>query len=163
MTTDPPVIPGRRSAPCDSTGSDAAHPAAVAALPALPPLRILVADDDALAATMMWRLLSQDGHAVRIAGSIAEALALVLAEPVDVLITDYHLPDGTGCELLRRLRERPDGCPPAAISITGFCDPEHARHIAAAGFDARLLKPITLAQLTATLARMATPTGHRSQ
>jgi CheY-like chemotaxis protein len=122
-------------------------------------LRILVTDDDAFAARLMRRLLEQDGHAVRTAGTLREALALADAGPVDVLITDYLLPDGTGCELLRALRSR--GAV-AAISITGFHDPEHARHIAAAGFDERFVKPIILSQLTAAIAQVgAVPGGSR--
>jgi CheY-like chemotaxis protein len=119
-------------------------------------LRILVADDDAFAARLMRRLLEQDGHTVRTTGTLHGALALAAdGDPIDVLITGHLLPDGTGCELLGRLR-RARG-PVAAISITGFADPEHARDIAAAHFTVRLVKPITLAQLNTALALVVTP------
>ena len=48
----------------------------------------------------------QDFKVIGEAGSLAEAAALLASDLPDVVVTDVRLPDGTGLELVRRLRER---------------------------------------------------------
>ena len=65
--------------------------------------QILIADDDGGVLTLLTKALSDYGL---LAGrNIAEAWALGRGAPLDLLITDYLMPDGTGEELIERLRE----------------------------------------------------------
>lgn len=65
--------------------------------------QILVADDDGGVLGLVRKALSN--YRVHTARDVAEAFALGRSAPVDLLITDYLMPDGTGAELINRLRE----------------------------------------------------------
>jgi CheY-like chemotaxis protein len=65
--------------------------------------QILVADDDEGVRRVLRKALSSYG--VQTARDVAQAVALSRNTPVDLLITDYLMPDGTGSELVSRLRE----------------------------------------------------------
>jgi CheY-like chemotaxis protein len=66
--------------------------------------RILIADDDGGVLALLQKALRDYG--VFTGRDVAEAWAVGCSAPVDLLITDYLMPDGTGEELINRLRER---------------------------------------------------------
>ena len=66
--------------------------------------QILVADDDGGVLGLVGKALSH--YRVKTARGVAEAVAVGRDASVDLLITDYLMPDGTGAELIRQLRER---------------------------------------------------------
>jgi DNA-binding NtrC family response regulator len=65
--------------------------------------RILVVDDDTLLRTIIAERLERQGHRVSVAGSIAEAHALLRKGAPDVALLDVKLPDGEGTSLLTEL------------------------------------------------------------
>ena len=81
--------------------------------------RILVVDDDSSVLQMLSRALN--GYDLLIARDGHEALALAVQQPpLDLLITDYLMPEMTGDELIARMRElRPNL---KALVITGHGD-----------------------------------------
>jgi diguanylate cyclase (GGDEF)-like protein len=98
---------------------------------------ILVVDDDPAIAQMLLKLLAQEGMAGRAAATRAEALKELEREVPDGLIVDIVLPDGSGYELVERLRALPNGDLPAALILsvrTGFLDKVEAVHCGADGF-----------------------------
>ena len=56
-----------------------------------------------------------------------------------MVVLDLDLPDGDGCELIRRVRAVAE--PPAVVVVTGHTDLARRRAATAAGADAYLLKP----------------------
>ena len=66
-------------------------------------LLIGLVDDHADSLSAMSELLSAWGHSVITANSVTEALKVLAGHPVDLLISDLHLPDGTGIEILKEL------------------------------------------------------------
>lgn len=70
-----------------------------------PPGRIMVVDDDATIADVVWRYLVRDGHEVECVPDGAAALRLVEQEPPDLVVLDLMLPGIGGLEVCRRLRE----------------------------------------------------------
>jgi CheY-like chemotaxis protein len=66
--------------------------------------QILVADDDGGVLRLVGKALSH--YRVKTARGVGEAVAVGRDTSMDLLITDYLMPDGTGAELIRRLRER---------------------------------------------------------
>jgi HD-like signal output (HDOD) protein/ActR/RegA family two-component response regulator len=80
-----------------------------AAAPALPPMRILVVDDDETLIFMLSRLLSQAGHEVRTAPDAKRAMEQLATALPDVVIADWNLPDGDGLALCRAIRTMPGG------------------------------------------------------
>jgi PAS domain S-box-containing protein len=83
------------------------------------PRSILLVDDEDLVRTGTAEMLRDLGHEVAEAAGGAEALRLLRAGlQVDVVITDYLMPQMDGAELVRRIREERPGVP--ALVITGY-------------------------------------------
>jgi len=116
-------------------------------------LRILLVEDDPDCAAALAESLELEGYAVRVARSIAEAVALA-AEGLDLLVSDLGLPDGDGRELLRRLDL---GTPPRAIALSGYGTEDEIARSRAAGFARHLVKPIMPAALVAAIEDVSVP------
>lgn len=69
-------------------------------------MRILLVDDEQRLRAAIARSLSARGHTVSEAGDARTALALAESQPVDLLVLDINLPDATGWDVLRALKER---------------------------------------------------------
>ena len=110
-----------------------------------PALRILLAEDHVETAKALERLLSGRGHQVRLANSVAEAVALATESPPDLLLCDLNLKDGTGVELLSRIRRAcsntRQGTLPAIV-MSGYLDAQITARTHAAGFKLHLEKPV---------------------
>ena len=66
--------------------------------------RILVVDDEASVAEALTLVLGERGHKVASAHSVGEAEALLKSRPFDLVFTDMRLPDGSGIDLLTRVK-----------------------------------------------------------
>ena len=101
--------------------------------------RVLVVDDDPGLAEVIELLLSREGYAVERAGSVRGALESVAGAEPDLVITDLKLPDGTGLDLIARLRaDRPEL---PVIMITSYSSLESAIGALRAGAVDYLIKP----------------------
>ncbi len=85
---------------------------------------ILVIDDDAFFREFLTRLLAADGHKTIGVDTLAEATRRAGAEDFDLIFLDVRLPDGSGLDLLPRLRALPSE--PEVVIITGAGDPDGA-------------------------------------
>ena len=133
-------------------GMETAWPGVVAS--GRPALRILLAEDESLAALVVGDALTEMGHAVVHAGDGETALGLAAALRFDVLVTDIAMPRMTGLELIPRLRaERPDL---PVVLMTGNLPPagEELLTSPSDGPIALLMKPFALAQLAEALGRV---------
>ncbi len=101
---------------------------------------VLVEDEPDTSATLAW-LLEDDGYSVRIAGSIAEAHLIVEEHRPICVLLDLGLPDGDGCDLASRLRER-YGAELVIIAVTGRVDQASRDAAELAGIDFVLAKPV---------------------
>ena len=115
-------------------------------------ISILLVEDHVDTARLLQRLLRRRGYDVHMVCSIADALAAAEAGQFHLLISDIGLPDGTGMELLQKLRERR---PIPGIALSGFGMEEDMERSRAAGFSEHLTKPVNLAQLEAAIERAA--------
>jgi diguanylate cyclase (GGDEF)-like protein/PAS domain S-box-containing protein len=68
------------------------------------PMRLLLVDDSVSVRRTYQSLLTQHGFQVDLAESIADGFARARVGRYDLVVVDYYLPDGTGDELVRRLR-----------------------------------------------------------
>lgn len=85
---------------------------------------ILCVDDDPELLRVIVRTLRLDGYEVLTAGSAAEALELLHARAIAVLVSDFHMPQMNGVELSVRAREiQPET---VRIMITGHRDVDTA-------------------------------------
>jgi DNA-binding NarL/FixJ family response regulator len=71
------------------------------------PIRVLIVEDYALLAEGLAAALGRhaDMQVVGVAGTVAAATALAMQERPDVVLMDYHLPDGTGAEAAAAIQE----------------------------------------------------------
>ena len=67
--------------------------------------RVLVVDDDPNVHELIATTLEEHGYATRSAADAHEALRLVRREVPDVVLLDVRLPDISGYQLCRRLRQ----------------------------------------------------------
>jgi DNA-binding response OmpR family regulator len=69
------------------------------------PSTILLVEDDAATRTFLADNLSADGYQVVVGGSVADGRRLVEAQFPDLVILDVGLPDGSGLDLVRSVRD----------------------------------------------------------
>jgi DNA-binding response OmpR family regulator len=81
------------------------------------------------------------GHDSAIATTASDALALLDRFDPDVALVDLGLPDISGFELARRIRER-CGSRIFVIAWSGWTGSEHREHALQAGCDRFLVKPV---------------------
>jgi DNA-binding NtrC family response regulator len=72
----------------------------------LPEGRILVVDDQPNLCWVLSKLLSERGHAMRIAYNGQEALGVLASFDCQVAVVDYRLPDMDGITLIAKMRQR---------------------------------------------------------
>lgn len=111
---------------------------------------VLVLDDDEDNVLILEAALQTSGYDVRHARSCAEAQAMLTGGTADALVTDLRLGDGTAYDLVAALGKKR---PRVAVLVTGFGSPEDKQASAEAGFQAHLVKPVTLELLERTLRR----------
>lgn len=70
------------------------------------PVTCLVVDDEAPLRQILVRLLKTQGHVCREAGSGREAIELLEKEPADLVLSDIHMPEMDGAQLLAEIRKR---------------------------------------------------------
>lgn len=119
------------------------------------PLRVLMAEDEVLAAEVLEEGLAEAGFAVVTALDGQAALELAAAGAAfDLLLTDLRMPRMDGRELIARLRaERPDL---PVVVMTGFPPPDGTEALHDGRAPLRLLtKPIELGPLVAALRAVA--------
>ena len=111
-------------------------------------LRLLVVEDHEVTLAVLARLLRRGGHHVTPACSVGEGLALAASGTFDLVISDLGLPDGTGFELMGKLRA---AYGLRGIALSGYGMDDDLRRSHEAGFQAHLTKPIDFAQLERAL------------
>ena len=85
-------------------------------------------------------ILEASGYEVENAGDAAQALRAIESTSFDLLISDLGLPDGSGLDLMKALRER--GSTLKSIALSGYGREEDIRRSKEAGFSAHLTKPV---------------------
>ena len=82
----------------------------------------MVVDDDPMMMEVLVRILQRENYELMVASSGAEALekAAAMAQPLELLITDYAMPGMKGHELAERMRDRYPGL--LVLYQTGFSD-----------------------------------------
>ncbi len=84
-----------------------------------------------------------------VADSVANGISLLNGSPVDVVVSDLGLPDGTGYEFLAAVRQtRPRVF---AIAVSAYCMAADRAQSRRAGFDMHFAKPVDLVQLRLVL------------
>ncbi len=80
--------------------------------------RVLAVDDDASVARVVRFLLEEDGHDATVVADVAGAKREFSAGQFDLVVTDLQLPDGTGLDVLKLVKEASPDVP--VVMITAF-------------------------------------------
>lgn len=120
------------------------------------PLRLLLVDDHGPTLKALSMVLRQDGHRVATATHVAGALAVAAGETFDLVISDLGLPDGTGNELMAKLR---DTYQLRGIALSGYGMEEDLARSSAAGFVKHFVKPVAIAELRRAIAALGPAKG----
>ncbi len=128
------------------------------------PVRVLLADDQAVDRRMAAMMLRQAGFEVLEAPSGRAAAELLLAHPdVAMLVTDLQMPDGDGRQLLHWLRQVPRLARMPVLVQTGTPEPALEAQLMEEGADDYVRKPLQparfIARVRATLRRAGIDTG----
>jgi DNA-binding response OmpR family regulator len=128
---------------------------------------LLVVEDDDATRTFLADNLTADGHEVLVADCAADALRLLETKFPDVAVVDVGLPDASGLDLVRRVRDA-DGLASRAnpavpiLVLSGRCDELDRVRAFEAGADDMVGKPFSYAELRlriAALLRRLEPAG----
>jgi CheY-like chemotaxis protein len=106
------------------------------------PRCLLIADDNDDAAESLAMLLRMEGHAVVVVGNGRDALTAVNELRPSVAVLDIGMPDISGYEVARQLRQTPMGKSLTLIAVTGWGQERDKLRAREAGFDHHFTKPI---------------------
>ncbi len=114
-------------------------------------MNVLIADDDPTSRLILKAMVSQLGHDCLVAEDGLMAWNLLSEGGIDVLLTDWMMPEIDGPELCRRVRSELDQGYIYIVLTTGLDFPEHALEGIGAGADDYLTKPVDSFALQARL------------
>jgi signal transduction histidine kinase/CheY-like chemotaxis protein len=134
------VAPSMDAAPGIGANSALPQPAASG--------RILLIDDHEDTLWSLNRLLLRRGYEVATAASCEEALQRIVEGVYDVIISDLGLPDGSGLDLIKNLRQHTAA---PAIALSGYGMESDVAQTRAAGFSTHLTKPVDFTALIEVL------------
>jgi len=123
---------------------------------AVPPMRILVADDVAVNRELISTMLARQGHQIDLAANGQEAVEQAARSSYDVILMDVQMPVMDGAEAAARIRRLPSpqaGVPILALTANVMAS-ERERYLAA-GMNRCLIKPIVWSELFGALAAIA--------
>lgn len=147
---------------------------------ALPPLRILVCEDNAVNQRLIQRLLEKEGHTVRLCQNGAEALQALAEERFDLVLMDVQMPEVDGLQATQEIRALEQAiragelpAPPGSsytaaaegsripiLALTAHAMAGDRERCLEAGMDGYIAKPISTAQLWAEIRRVLLARQH---
>ena len=110
---------------------------------------ILIVDDIPDTVEILERNLTEQGYQVYTAPGTAEALEILNATPIDLVITDFKIPGVSGLDLVRHVRE--NFVDTEIMMITGYASIEGAVEAIKSGAEEYLSKPFTDEKLLAAI------------
>jgi CheY-like chemotaxis protein len=123
---------------------------------------VLVADDSPEVRSLLAEILRDEGISVVEAADGPAALAMLSAEPdagpvgpVDLLVTDNHMPGLSGLELTRELRRQ--GAAVSILLVAGAADEDLLQDAVGCGVDAVISKPFALRTLLDVIGGLLRP------
>jgi len=113
--------------------------------------RILIIDDNANQTLVLKTHLGLKGYECTVAGSTRQAKAILSSEEIQLILSDIHLPDGNGSDVLN---VKPSL---KAIAMSGDTSFEQMDAAKRSGFHAYLIKPFEIDELVQTIDELFPP------
>ena len=119
---------------------------------------LLVVDDNELNLRLLNDVLLTRRYSVTLARSGEEALTAAAAQrtPFDLVLMDVQMPNMSGTEAMRRLKQTPEWGAPV-LAVTALAMQGDEMHLLDAGFDGYISKPIAYKTLLETVASFLQP------
>lgn len=136
----------------NKAGKEAMIPAMGSSVPAATGSTVLVVDDNRDSADALAFLLKADGYEVLVGYSGHDALELAVRSHPAAIILDIGMPDMTGYEVARRLRQQPWGRDALLVAMTGWGQAKDKQLAKEAGFNRHFTKPLDSDELELELA-----------
>ena len=130
------------------------------------PLRLLVADDNAINQMVGLMLLNRLGYAADVAGNGVEVLNALDGKVYDLIFLDVRMPEMDGYEAARRIGAKWAGdaaARPRIIAMTGNAMQGERERCLEAGMDDYISKPVRIEELKALIKRWGVKPGSHSQ
>ena len=124
--------------------------------PPIPPLRILLAEDNPVNQKLAIGILQRQGHSITVADNGRQAVDRLQNESFDVVLMDIQMPEMDGLEATRAIRESDSHSVRRVpiVAMTAHAMKGDRERCLGAGMDDYLSKPIRIQKLTETLARV---------
>lgn len=120
-------------------------------------MKLLVIDDSKMMRYILTKMLNEIGYNLVLeAENVEMALKTIRSEKPDLIFSDWVMPDSTGLDLLKKVRNNPDTRDTPFVMVTTQKDQKHIIEASKAGLQCYLLKPIKkdiLIQKITTLAK----------
>ena len=111
--------------------------------------KVLLVDDDRQQRKAIEISLREIGRVFLEAGDGEVAIDLAVREKPDIILTDYHMPNINGIELVQQIRSNPFTAHIPVIMVSGETDPQERVTMIRAGVDDVVLKPYDPRELAA--------------
>jgi two-component system, sensor histidine kinase and response regulator len=114
-------------------------------------IKILVADDDAATRKMITQSLGEEGYSLFEAAKGLDAYAIIKKENINIAILDWILPEMTGIDICRKIREDQQSSYVFIVMLTVKNERKDLLEGFAAGVDEYVKKPLNLLELNARI------------
>ena len=123
--------------------------------------RVLIVEDNPLNMKLLRDVLDAHGYETITTGEGIEGVALAYDQQPDLILMDLQLPDISGYEAVRRLKEHPPTRTIPVVAVTAFAMSGDKRKALTSGCDAYLPKPISLRDFIEVVERFIGGAGGR--
>jgi PAS domain S-box-containing protein len=126
------------------------------------PLRVLLAEDNAVNQRLTLRMLEKEGHTVIVAGDGREALAALERDRFDIVLMDVQMPLMDGVEATAAIRKNEKGTTHHVpiVALTAHALAGDKQRFLASGMDAYVSKPLRPKELFAAIeSALGVPAG----
>jgi two-component system sensor histidine kinase/response regulator len=121
----------------------------------IPPLNILLVEDNLINQKLAARLLEKAGHVVTLAGNGKEALEQIAVREFDLVLMDISMPEMDGLEATQVIRQQENGARRLPIvALTAHAMVGDRERCLAAGMDHYVTKPVQTQVLFAAMAEV---------
>jgi CheY-like chemotaxis protein len=124
----------------------------------VPPLSLLIAEDNKVSQRLMAALLTRRGHRVTIVENGLEVLAALERQTFDLLLLDIQMPEMDGLEAAGCIRQRETrtGEHIPIVALTAHASQEDRERIFQAGIDGYVTKPVVVNELLTAISGAVT-------
>lgn len=119
-------------------------------------MKILIVDDDISSGSAVAEFIKEQlGYQIHLCHSGAEAILSLGNEDFQLVISDMRMPGISGLDLLKRIKQLPNGKGIEVVIMTGFGDMETSIEALRGGAYDYLLKPVNIEELAIIIERVA--------